>query len=243
MALLSASGHRVVLVVATRGEEGEFDDGFLDEGESLEQRRVAETEAAGVLLGVDRIEYLGYRDSGMMGEPTNESPSSFWQADVEEAAGRLAAIAQDEGADALTVYDDHGGYDHPDHIQVHRVGHRAGEIARIPRVLEATMNRDRIIEMRGSLRGEDGKDEGPTDAVYETLGTPDEQITTAVDVTSVLDQKRAAMAAHASQIGPDSWFFRLPPKAFEAAFGTEWYVRTSPAFDGSIPNDRDHGLL
>ena len=33
-------GHRVVLVVATRGEHGEVDEGFLDPGEELWQRRV-----------------------------------------------------------------------------------------------------------------------------------------------------------------------------------------------------------
>ena len=42
----------------------------------------------------------------------------------------------------LTVYDDNGGYGHPDHIQVHRVGMRAAELAGTRRVYQATMNRD-----------------------------------------------------------------------------------------------------
>ncbi len=61
----------------------------------------------------------------MMGEPTNDDPDCFWQADVDEAAERLAAILREVGCDVLTHYDDHGNYGHPDHIQVHRVGRRA----------------------------------------------------------------------------------------------------------------------
>jgi LmbE family N-acetylglucosaminyl deacetylase len=243
MALAAAAGHRVVLVVATKGEEGEVDDGFLDEGETLEERRVAETRAACEILGVDRLEFLDYRDSGMMGTPENGHTNSFWGADVDEAARRLAVILEEESADVLTVYDDHGGYGHPDHIQVHRVGHRAAQMAGTARVFEATMNREGLKQMQQDLRGADGDEDGPTDAIYDTIGTPDAEITTAVDVTSVLDVKRAAMAAHPSQISAESWFFRLPSDAFRMAFGTEWYLRTSPPFHGAIPDDRDDRLV
>src|SRR5262245_49934438 len=136
MAKAKADGHRVVLVVATRGEVGEIQPNVLEEGEALADRRVQETHRGADLLGVGRVELLGYIDSGMMGEPTNDVEGTFWTADVDEAAGRLAAILEDEHADVLTVYDEIGGYGHPDHIQVHRVGHRAGEQAGVP-VLEA----------------------------------------------------------------------------------------------------------
>src|SRR5262245_24686604 len=94
-------GHRVVLVVATKGENGEVDEGFLDEGEALWERRVVETQAAADILGAKRVEFLGYVDSGMMGTPENDVPGSFWQADVEEAAAKLAAILEEENADVL----------------------------------------------------------------------------------------------------------------------------------------------
>lgn len=243
MALAADAGHRVVLVVATQGEEGEVEDGFLHDGETLEERRVAETLAAAGILGVDRVEFLGYRDSGMMGEATNHHPDCFWRADGDEAAARLAAILDEEQADVLTVYDDHGGYGHPDHIQVHRVGHRAAELAGTARVYEATMNRDGIRRMREDSSAADAGEPGDTDAVYDTIGTPDDEITTALDVTAVLDRKRAAMAAHSSQISEESWFLRLPPDAFARAFGTEWYVRTRPPFTGKLPEDREKWLL
>jgi LmbE family N-acetylglucosaminyl deacetylase len=241
MALAAAAGHRVVLVVATKGEEGEVDEGFLDDGETLEERRVRETHSAAKILGVSRVEFVGYRDSGMMGEETNGNIDCFWQADVSGAAERLAGILDEERAAVLTVYDDHGGYGHPDHIQVHRVGHEAALLAGTPRVFEATMNRDRAKETRRSRA--ESTDRGATDAVYDTLGTPDAAITTAVDVTGVISAKRAAMVAHPSQIGPDSWFLRLSPEQFARAFGTEWFVRTAPPFEGEVPADRDTWLL
>lgn len=229
MALASRAGHRVVLVVATRGECGEVAPGVLDDGESLGDRRERETCAAAAILGAHRVEFLGYRDSGMLGAATNDDPACFWQADVDEAGSRLAQILRDEAVDAISVYDDHGGYGHPDHVQVHRVGHRAAELAGTPRVYEATMNRDHIVALRAEM-AEPGADDGP-DIDEEQFGSPDELITTAVDVTSVVATKRAAMAAHASQITDDSFFLTLDDQRFAAAFGTEWFIRTDRAPD------------
>src|SRR5947209_10867001 len=144
MAKAASEGHRVVLVVATRGEHGEVAEGYLEPGEALWERRVKETNAAADALGVARVAFLGYVDSGMMGTPENDVPESFWQADIEEAAQRLAAILEEEHADVLTAYDENGVYGHPDHIQVHRVGMRAGELAGTPKVYMSTANKDEV---------------------------------------------------------------------------------------------------
>ena len=66
MARAHAEGHRVVLVVATNGEHGEVPDD-LAEGETLADRRRAETERSAAALGVDEVLWLGYADSGMTG--------------------------------------------------------------------------------------------------------------------------------------------------------------------------------
>lgn len=244
MALAAERGHRVVLVVATRGEVGEVADGFLDPGESLADRRVIETERAAEVLGVDRVEFLGYRDSGMAGEPTNDHPECFWQADVTEAAGRLAEILTVEGTEVFTCYDSHGIYGHPDHIQVQRVGRRAAEMAGVARVYEATMNRTRIRE--GTLEWAERDDIGdlPDPAELETIGTPDEEITTEVDVSAVLDRKRAALACHRSQVDEDSFFLSMPDADFAMAFGIEWFIRVdagAPTQGG--PLGRERGLF
>jgi LmbE family N-acetylglucosaminyl deacetylase len=234
------AGHRVVLVVATRGEHGEIVPDVLIEGEQLGIRRVAETFEAAAALDVDRVEFLGYVDSGMMGDLTNHGPYSFWSADVDQAAHRLAGILREEqehGPVVLTIYDDHGGYGHPDHIQVHRVGARAGEIAGVERVFETTMNRDQIREML-ALAGpalEEAGAERPKVPEDDTFGSPAAIITHAIDVSAHLDRKLEAMRAHASQIGPDSFFLNLPPEAFAAAFGTEWFIAhgAPPRADGA----------
>ena len=238
MTLAKRDDHEVVLVLATRGEQGEPQPGVLNEGEALWERRVVETHQAAEIMGLDRVEFLGYEDSGMIGEPTNENPLCFWQADVEEASQRLAKILIDVDADVLTIYDSHGGYGHPDHIQVHRVGKRAAEIAGIDRVFQSTMNRDRIMkqmaenaslfenEVEGELEGETVEQMRQRAAAADRgeFGSPEAVITHAVDVASVVDVKKAAMAAHRSQIGPDSFFFKMPPEVFAMAFGTEWFI-------------------
>ena len=237
MAKAAAEGHRVVLVTATRGEHGEVADDFLKPGEELWERRVQELQESAAVLGVARLELLGYRDSGMAGSPENDDPEAFWQADVDEAAERLARILREEDADVLTVYDDHGNYGHPDHIQVHRVGVRAAELAGVPEVYEATMNRDhvkRLIAMSRELGVEPPGEDSP-DLDFDAFGTPEEEITTCVDVTAYVEQKRGALRAHASQVHDTQFFLGMPEDAFAVAFGQEWFIhRGAPAANGSL---------
>ncbi|HZQ26198.1 MAG TPA: PIG-L family deacetylase [Acidimicrobiales bacterium] len=241
MAKAAAAGHRVVLVFATKGERGEVPDGFLDPGESLWERRVREVDAAANVLGVNRVEFLGYLDSGMDGTPENNDPACFWQADLDEAADRLAAILRDEAADILTIYDENGNYGHPDHIQVHRVGARAAERAGTSKVYEATLDRDHIIELMRQAR-EQGIEEVPDIPEEEfTMGMPSEVITTRVDVRSFLDRKRDSMRAHASQISETSFFLSMPSDAFEAAWGTECYILRG-ASPGTVESDLFEGV-
>jgi len=227
MAMAADAGHRVVLVVATRGEQGEPQEGVLREGEQLWERRVVETHRSAEILGADRVEFLGYEDSGMMGEPTNDNPNCFWQADVEAAAEKLATVLREVDADVVTIYDDHGGYGHPDHIQVHRVGRRAAELAEVGRVFQSTMNRDHIrqlMEQRPEQVADAMEEERRGVAEDDDFGSPESMITHAVDVADYVERKRQAMIAHRSQIGPDTFFLKMPEEAFRVAFGTEWYI-------------------
>jgi LmbE family N-acetylglucosaminyl deacetylase len=233
IARAKAEGHRVVLVIATRGELGEQRPGTVPDGDSLSEQRAAETMAAAEILEIDRVEFLGYRDSGMAGEPTNDDPEAFWQADVEEAAHRLARLLREEQADVLTVYDHNGAYGHPDHIQVHRVGVRAGEIANTPAVYEQTVNRDyvkRLMQEQPEALEDVDAQSRPTADFVDALGSPEVLITTTVDVRPFAAVKRRALTKHASQVGPESFFLALSYDAFEVAFGYEWYIkRGAPA--------------
>jgi LmbE family N-acetylglucosaminyl deacetylase len=188
------------------------------------------------------VEFLGYVDSGMMGTPENDVAGSFWQADVEEAAGRLAAILTDEGAHVVTAYDENGVYGHPDHIQVHRVGMRAAHLAGTPKAYMATTNRDRIRRWMEQAAAEgaetpDMPDDMP-DPTDLQIGVPEDRITTVVDVRDQVDVKRRSMAAHASQISEASFFLAMPPERFAEGFGWEWYI-----LDGAPPGTHETDLL
>jgi LmbE family N-acetylglucosaminyl deacetylase len=228
VALAKAAGHRVVLVVATRGERGVVRAGVLAPGETLAERRETETRTAADMLGIDRVEFLGYVDSGMAGEPTNDAPGSFARADAGEAAERLARLLREERADVLTIYDDNGGYGHPDHVQVHRVGVRAAELAGTPAVFEATTNREyfiRLMTAQPEAMDQIAPEERPAVEDLESIGVSEDRITTTVDVRDYAMLKRDALASHVSQVGPESFFFGLSDEAFREAFGYEWFIR------------------
>jgi LmbE family N-acetylglucosaminyl deacetylase len=230
------AGHRVVLVVATGGEHGEIVADVLAPGQTLGERRHLETLEAARVLGVARTEFLGYVDSGMVGTETNSAPGAFAGADVEEAAQKLAAILREEAADVVTVYDDHGGYGHPDHVQVHHVGMRAAQLAGTPRVFQSTMNRDemRLMIAEAARTGQMGDGDGPSQDDVESMGTPAAELTTRVDVTPWIAAKRTAMRAHASQIAEDSFFLSLPDEAFGLVFGAEWFIHVGVAPGGEF---------
>jgi LmbE family N-acetylglucosaminyl deacetylase len=146
---------------------------------------------------------------------------------VQEAAETLAVLLREEDADVLTCYDDHGGYGHPDHIQVHRVGLRAAELAGTGRVYQSTINRDHILRSRKAFAEQSAAAGVDMPDVEEQpdFGQPESLITAAVDVTPYLKAKRAAMRAHASQISEKSFFLAMPDEGFRYAFGTEWFIR------------------
>src|SRR6478735_10321584 len=130
MAQYAAQGVHVTLVTCTRGEEGEvlvpdLANLAADQDDELGAHRETELSAAMAELGVADHRFLGgagrYRDSGMMGLPTNDRPECFWQADVDEAASHLVAVIREVRPLVLATYNDNGGYGHPDHIQTHRV--------------------------------------------------------------------------------------------------------------------------
>ena len=226
MAKAAAAGHRVILVTATRGEQGEPTPGVLAPDEPLWERRVVELAASAEILGADPPRFLDYEDSGMMGEPTNDNPACFWQADVEEAAERLRTILTEVDADVLTVYDDHGNYGHPDHIQVHRVGLQAAEMAGVSHVYEATVNRDAALESMAKMAAEMAEAGADVPAIedFEEFGVPENDLSHRIDVSGHLEVKRAAMQAHRSQIADDSFFLVMPPEAFGQTFGYEWFA-------------------
>jgi LmbE family N-acetylglucosaminyl deacetylase len=227
MARAVDEGHRVVLVVATGGDHGTAPDD-LAPGETVVERRRRELAASAAAIGLHRVEWLGYADSGMTGWEQNGHDDAFAGADVDEAARRVVEVLDDEDADVVVGYDWHGGYGHPDHVQVHRVLHRAAELAaRRPRVLESSMNRDAMRRMYEAARAAGRDDDWDPDRPMDDgnpMGTPEAELHWRVDVTDRIERKRAALSAHASQTSDVGMMLAMPPEIFAAVFGHEHYL-------------------
>ena len=146
---------------------------------------------------------------------------------------RSSIMGPSQAADVLTIYDWHGNYGHPDHVQVHRVGVRAAELAGTPRVFEATMNRDHIRRLWGQAQDsgaaigspgeEDFDPDGPADD-GNPFGMEEAALTHAVDVSAFIERKREAVRCHASQVTDTSFFLQMPTELFTLVFGTEWFI-------------------
>jgi LmbE family N-acetylglucosaminyl deacetylase len=229
MALAKAAGHRVVLVFATRGELGQAPPDLAPD-ESLAERRSREVARSAEIIGVDAVHFLGYRDSGMEDDPRIHEAGTFHSAPLEEAAGRLADLLRTEQATIVIGYDERGNYLHPDHVKVHHVTRRARELAGTPALYEATMSRDHIWDLMQRRALEVDVDRmreeiGEAGTIEDlNLGMRAWQITHRVDVSRYVELKRAAMAAHASQIDETSFFLQMPLPAFAESFGWEWFI-------------------
>jgi len=231
LARAAAQGNRVVLAVATDGERGLTSTALAASG-PLAARRRDELDLAAAAIGAARVVHLGYPDSGWR-DSALDSPDVFSRLDPSVAAGPLVELLREERADVLTTYDPAGGYGHPDHVAVHRVGGVAARAAGTPSVLEATVDRalvDRAVRVAGLVPGLlDGVDRQAFAAAF----SPRSQITHRVDVRAHLAAKRAAMAAHVSQAGVDQGIrtlrllLALPGWLFALAVGHEWFTDRS----------------
>jgi N-acetyl-1-D-myo-inositol-2-amino-2-deoxy-alpha-D-glucopyranoside deacetylase len=230
-----AHGHRVVLVTATRGEAGEIHNMDPEASRArLGEIRTEELKAAAEILGVDRIEFLGYRDSGMVDTVDNKDPRSFHQAPLEEAAAKLAVLIREERPDVVVTYAEDGVYGHPDHIKAHHVTNAALDLLEregwAPTKLYYTAIPRSMMEAFMQQMPEEAQRQNTN---MRIAGTPDELVTTRVDVHDYVDQKRKSFGAHVSQNDPNSWFATMASQIYELAFGTEYYqlARGKPGSD------------
>jgi N-acetyl-1-D-myo-inositol-2-amino-2-deoxy-alpha-D-glucopyranoside deacetylase len=247
MARYVGEGAHVTLVTCTLGEEGEVLVPELahlaaDQDDELGRHRVGELATAMEALGVRDHRFLGgagrFRDSGMMGLPTNDRPDCFWQADLDEAAGLLVQVIREVRPQVLLTYDDNGGYGHPDHIQAHRVAMRGAELAADPAygtgepwqiakvywnaIPESVLREGiRAIREAGDTTFFEGMD--PDTDEMPSFVLPDELVTTKIDGMDHVDAKMAAMRAHATQITVDGPFFALSNNLGNRVWGVEYY--------------------
>jgi len=249
LAKYAKAGEQVVVVTATDGAEGEIHN--YDNPEELKgklvEMRAEEVADALAILGVKHHEFLGYRDSGMMGTEPNDHPDAFWNADFMEATGRMVQLIRKYKPEVLVVYDPFGGYGHPDHIQVHRIGISAywgsmdlgrfplenGEEYWVPQKVYWSSWPKSRIKAFAEMRLERGMIDEEEYARFSQGGTPDEAITTRVDVQEFFQLKEDAWRAHRTQIPDDWFFFQVPEEVRPQLFGLETFVQVFSAVETS----------
>ncbi|NRQ31156.1 GlcNAc-PI de-N-acetylase [Nonomuraea sp. NN258] len=229
LARYTGEGIRTVLVTCTNGEQGDGPGGVKpgDPGhddEAVAERRLAELRESVAHLGIDHLELLGYRDSGMQGWETNTHPRAFANIPLDVAAGKLAELMERYRPDVVVTYDETGGggYGHPDHVQAHRVAVAAAQSTGIPAKFYYTaIPRSAIKKMFETMQANGVEvDFEPSD----DFGTPDEQVTTIVDVSPFVEHKLKALRAHESQ-GENIFLLRMPEEAQHQAFSHEAFTR------------------
>ena len=245
LARYSSEGLRTVVVTCTNGEFGDAPGGIKPGVDGHEPEEVAgirrdELERACGTLGVSHLEMLGYHDSGMPDWEYKDRADVFCNVPLEESTERLIKLYEVSRPDVVVTYDEQGGYNHPDHVQASRLTMAALEATGIPRkaYLIARRRRDwatlrEVLEAQGV---ELPPMPQPTPERVRMMEASEARITTSVDVSAFVDQKRHALATHASQIA-ESWFGKLPDEAYRTMFGTETFIRAYDTTGAAVPED------
>jgi N-acetyl-1-D-myo-inositol-2-amino-2-deoxy-alpha-D-glucopyranoside deacetylase len=243
MARAVEEGHRVVIVCATRGEVGEIADPSLATPETLGAVRERELRDAARALGVEEVRFLGFRDSGMAGTPENSDPRALVNAPADDVVGALVRVIREVRPDVAVTFEPGGIYGHPDHVTISERATAAVEAAadaktwpdagsafRVPRLYYVALPRSVLQGFRSEAE-KAGVQWGLADAMPIEQAVPDEKIDAALDVTPWIARKKAAVAAHATQLGTMN---KMPEGFTERMFGREWFVLARGERDGEL---------
>jgi N-acetylglucosamine malate deacetylase 2 len=210
LALLAQRGVRVQVLTATRGQAGSCGDPPLCMPDELPTVRENELCSACTVLGLLPPILLGYQD----GQLSKSDPERIVSRILEAIRELRPQIMLTFGADGLSG--------HPDHIVIGLTAteafRRAEDVSAIytlavPRSLATTLGMKQIHSV------------------------PDEDITLAVDVSSVWEAKMAAIRSHRTQLG-ESPILAAPEAKQRLFLGTEHFCLSSSRLtsDGKIAN-------
>ncbi len=243
LAKYADEGIRTVIVTCTNGEFGDAPGGIKPGAEGHDETEVAEIRLAELresvkILGVTNLELLGYHDSGMPDWEYKSRDDAFCNVPEADVAARIGALIERYRPQVVITYDDKGAYQHPDHVHASRAAQAAVAATGIPAKLYlSAMRRSSWRKIWDALReaGEDVPDFSSTPPeVVRQMEEAEQRITTTVDITPVIERKRDALMAHASQIR-ESWFSKIPEEIATEAFGQESFIRASDTSGAAIP--------
>jgi N-acetyl-1-D-myo-inositol-2-amino-2-deoxy-alpha-D-glucopyranoside deacetylase len=191
LAHASAAGYDTAVLCATRGEAGES----RLQTDDLAAVREAELRDAARILGVGVVRLLDYRDSGLTGDP---GPGTLAAAQPALVAAHVRAVVDEFRPDVVVTLDASDG--HRDHAAIRDATIAAVDTAAHPPAATYLwcLARSSMARWMRHVRG-------AVDDAYLTagdLGTPDDEITTVLDVAAHLPTRWKAIRAHASQASP-----------------------------------------
>lgn len=250
----AARGADVRVITCTLGEEGEvigdrWAELAVDRADQLGGYRIGELTAALRALGIGEPHYLGgagrWRDSGMRGTPRRHR-QRFIDADERETVGALVAVIREQRPHVVVTYDPRGGYGHPDHVHAHRVTMAAVAAAgpeagadfpgapwAVPKLYWSVFAARAFEAAMDALTPEDLRPEWSIPPKEEfTFGYADADIDAVVETApAARDAKRAALAAHATQVmvGPTGRACALSNNAAIPILADEHYVLAAGA--------------
>jgi mycothiol S-conjugate amidase len=257
MARYAKEGHRVSVVTCTDGMAGDILNPAMDRPgvkERMRELRAEELARALEILGVTDHFWLGYPDSGYVedfdGDGSRLAPDCFFNADLDEAVGRLVRLVRAERPEVLVTYPEDGGYPHPDHIRCHDVSVAAFEAAadadRYPEAgapwqpqklyYVGAFNRRKLEALHQAC--EERGIESPFVGWLERLD-PDEPdpTTTNVHVAEYLPLRSQALLAHATQIDPEGHWFKVPDELIAEIYPYEDFTLARSLVDTELPED------
>lgn len=222
----ATAGAVTAVCCATRGEAGEIAPGSGIDLSGLAAARERELHDAAALLGVDRVDLLGFADSGMGGAA---APESLAGAPFERVAESVRRRVEAFAPDVLVTLDASDG--HRDHTRIRNATLAAAGAVGVPRVYlhclpRSLMRRwvEHMLQMRPNVEH--------LDADVATLGTADAELTTVIDSAEHLAIREKAIAAHASQTSP---FEGLPADLRRAFLATDHLRRVVPPWTDGPP--------
>lgn len=241
LARYALEGMQTIVVTCTNGELGDGPGGVKPgtDGHHPQQvvaTRLGELRTACQHLGVAHLELLGYHDSGMADWDHRHRPDVFCHVPVDSAAARLAQLIEHYRPQVVVTYDPERLSQHPDHLHAARATALAVKTSGIPAKMYFTAHGTIYWHRVHHALAQVGIQRRILDP--DLLERIEKRITTTVDVSHVIERKRTALHAHASQIG-SSLAGKLPADLFTQAFGTETYIRAhdttgSPPFEDDL---------
>jgi mycothiol S-conjugate amidase len=259
MARYVDEGIDVLVVTCTGGERGSILNPALQHRKDIEDNiseiRRAEMDRARAILGV-RQHWLGFVDSGLPeGDPLPPLPEGcFALVPIDEAVERLVREIREQKPHVITTYDEYGGYPHPDHIRTHEISMAAFDAAADPDAFpdagdpwqplklyyDVGFSLDRATALHEVMleKGLESPYEDWLERRSEFFGKRrPPNLTTRVPVSAWFERRDAALLAHATQVDPEGWFFKVPLDLQHEAWPTEDFERVRSLVDSAIPED------